>query len=413
MNVPKSGGFDETLAFLREGYDFIGTRCDALGTDLFRTRIMLRPVTCLRGEAAAQMFYGSGCFTRRGAMPQTVLRLLQDKGSVQLLDGEAHRHRKALFTGLLMDEVAVDRFVDLFREEWRAATEEWARRPSIVLLDEVNLVLTRAVCRWAGVPLDRRRDVHLCRELGSMIEHAGHVGPKVLLALARRRSAERFATSVLSRLRNAGEAATPAARIAQFRDPDGQLLGIDAAGVELLNILRPTVAIGRFVMFAALALHDHPHWAAALAGAEDGAYDRFAEEVRRLYPFFPVIGGVALCDLTWREHQFAKGDWVLLDLHGTNHDPRRFPDPHTFDPDRAPSWRDQGFDFVPQGGGAAHQSHRCPGEQLTVATLREATRLLVEETEYTVPPQDLSMPLNRMPARPMSGMVLSNVRRRN
>ncbi len=41
------------------------------------------------------MFYSGDRFTRTGgAMPPTVLRLLQDKGSVQQLDGAAHlQHR--------------------------------------------------------------------------------------------------------------------------------------------------------------------------------------------------------------------------------------------------------------------------------------------------------------------------------
>ncbi|MEE2861124.1 MAG: cytochrome P450 [Pseudomonadota bacterium] len=409
MTVPRTTGFDQTLAFLREGYRFIGSRCDALQTDIFRTRIMLRRVTCLRGEAAAQMFYGGGCFTRRGAMPPTVLRLLQDKGSVQMLDGAAHRHRKALFIELLMGRQAERDFLHIFEAEWQVAMLRWSRQPRIVLLDEVNLVLTRAACRWTGVPLDDVDPQRLCRELSSMIEYAGHPGPRMVVALARRRSAERFVRALLKDLRAQDGRDSPAARIAGFRDADGQLLSLDAATVELLNILRPIVAIGRFVMFAALALHDHPDWRTALQGAGDDLYQRFAEEVRRLYPFFPVIGGVALCDFDWNGHRFGKGDWVLLDLHGTNHDPRLFPDPMAFDPCRAPDWRDQAFDFVPQGGGKVAGSHRCPGEQLTVATIRSATRMLVEQMHYAVPPQNLSMPLNRLPARPASGMILRDV----
>ncbi|MFC0201125.1 cytochrome P450 [Paracoccus rhizosphaerae] len=400
---------DHTLAFLREGYGFIGARCDAFGTDMFQTRIMLRRVTCLRGEEAARMFYGGGCFTRRSAMPPTVLRLLQDKGSVQMLDGAAHRHRKALFIDLLMGSMAEQDFLDLFEAEWVTAMEGWSRQPQIVLLDEVNLVLTRAACRWAGVPLTGRSAERMCRDLSAMIEYAGHVGPRMLAAMARRRSAERFVRSVLEQQRIEGSADSPVARIALFRDPDGQLLSLNAATVELLNVLRPIVAIGRYVMFSALALHDRPDWREALQGAGDKLYDSFAEEVRRLYPFFPVIGGISRCGFDWRGHRFSKGDWVLLDLYGTNHDPRRFPEPMVFDPDRVLTWQDQGFDFVPQGGGRIAESHRCPGEQLTVAIIRSATRLLVERMDYAVPPQDLAIPLNRMPAGPKSGMILSRV----
>lgn len=412
--VPRLPGFDHSLALLREGYGFISSRCDRLGTDMFRTRIMLRPVTCLRGQAAAEMVYCGTHFTRNGAMPATVLRLLQDKGSVQALDDAAHHHRKALFVDLLMSDAAEAGFLQLFTEEWRQAMGDWATRPSIMLFDEANLVLTRAICRWMGVPLDPGRDVRLCRELSAMIESTASVGPRVLGALALRRRAERFIVGLVRKLRAEPYGAAPhipLARIALFRGSDGKLLPDEVAAVEVLNILRPTVAIGRFIMFAALALAQHPHWPQALHGAGTEAYERFAEEVRRLYPFFPAIGGIAREAFAWRGHRFEKGDWVLLDLYGTNHDPRRFPHPASFAPGQAPSWRAADYGFVPQGAGPVRQSHKCPGERLTVATLREATRLLVEEMDYELPLQDLSVPLHRLPARTKDGMILANVRR--
>lgn len=55
------------------------------------------------------MVYGNGRLARRrGAMPPSVLRLLQDKGSVQQLDGPDYRHRKAMFVDLHMTDAAED-----------------------------------------------------------------------------------------------------------------------------------------------------------------------------------------------------------------------------------------------------------------------------------------------------------------
>lgn len=95
--IPHDGSLDSTLALLRDGYDFIGKRSRRLQSDIFATRLMQRRAVCMVGEDAARAFYHPGRFTRRGAIPPTTLRLLQDKGSVQLLDGEAHRLRKAMF----------------------------------------------------------------------------------------------------------------------------------------------------------------------------------------------------------------------------------------------------------------------------------------------------------------------------
>jgi fatty-acid peroxygenase len=69
MTVPRARGFDHSLLFLRDGYDFITRQCETLGTDVFQGRLMLRSVICMRGAPAAELFYASGKFTRVGAMP--------------------------------------------------------------------------------------------------------------------------------------------------------------------------------------------------------------------------------------------------------------------------------------------------------------------------------------------------------
>lgn len=411
--TPRAPGFDSTLAFLAEGYDFVSRRCERLGSDIFTTRIMLREVVCIRGAAAAEMFYGHGHFTRKGAMPQTVLRLLQDKGSVQLLDDGPHRHRKAMFLSMLLPPTEIERMRTLFRREWLLALPEWERRGDVVLFDAVNLVLTRAACAWVGIPPGEKRPDTLCSELSAMIENAGRFGPRNWRALFLRRRTERFIRSLVERVQ-AGQMNIPEGMplriVCEHREEGGVPIDPDSANVELINLLRPIVAIGRFVMFAAMALYGHSEWHERFRRGEDETIESFCEEVRRLYPFFPVIGGRSLHDFEWRGHVFRKNDWVLLDLHGTNHDPRRFPDPDSFQPGRAIGWQAQGFDSIPQGGGEAAITHRCPGEAMTVEVMKEAVRLLTRAMSYRVPSQDLDIDLSRMPARPVSGFAISDVR---
>lgn len=405
-DLPQLPGFDHTLAFLRSGYAFVGQRCDELGTDRFATRLMLRPVICARGEAAAELVYDAERVTRQGAMPPTVLRLLQDKGSVQQLDGAAHRQRKALFTGLLMSDAAEAAFVERFRAVWIEAMARWRGAGQVVLYDEMHPVLTTAICDWVGMGAAGRDDAALAGDLRAMIENTSSVGPRVVFALARRSRTERRLRELIEKVRAAPESDTPLSIIAHFRDPGGALLPVEVAAVELLNVLRPTVAVARYIAFAALALHEHPDWREALRGAPASRFEHFAEEVRRFYPFFPVIGGVARRGFDWEGIGIAKGQWMLLDLYATTHDPRYFPEPQVFSPGRELSWRGQDHRFIPQGAGDAHVTHRCPGERLTVAAIREATRMLVEEMDYEVPAQDLTVSLKRIPARPASGMVL-------
>lgn len=413
QETPRAPGLDNTLAFLREGYDFVSRRCERLGSDIFITRIMLRKVVCMRGAAAAEMFYGHGHFTRNGAMPQTVLRLLQDKGSVQLLDDGPHRHRKAMFLSMLLPPAELERMRALFRREWLLGLEEWERRGDVVLFDAVNLVLTRTACAWVGIPSGEKSPDALCSELSAMIENAGRFGPRNWRALFLRRGTERFVRSLVERVREGQmdiPEGTPLRVVCEHKEEGGMPIDPDSATVELINLIRPIVAIGRFVMFAAMALDRHPEWRERFRRGDEEMIEPFCEEVRRLYPFFPVIGGRALHHFEWRGHAFRKDDWVLLDLHGTNHDPRRFPSPDRFEPGRSVGWQAQGFDFIPQGGGEAAITHRCPGEAMTVEVMKEAVRLLTRAMSYRVPSQDLEIDLSRIPARAASGFVISEIR---
>jgi fatty-acid peroxygenase len=407
--IPRAPGLDQTPAFLAEGYTFISRRCDRFRSDLFAARIMLTPVVCMRGAEAARIFYDGDRFTRQGAMPRLTLRLLQDKGSVQTLDGEAHRHRKRMFMSLMTPD-SVARIGPMLERHWRQALARWQVMPEVMLLHEVNEVLTRTACDWAGVPLAEAEAPAMARELSAMVEHAGGAGPATWWALRLRRRTERRLRDMVEAIRD-GRQAVPggsaAATIAHHTGPDGKPLGSEGAAVELINILRPIVAVGRFITFAALALHEHPDWRPRLAGGEDP--EPFAQEVRRHYPFFPVIGGRVRQPFDWAGHYFAAKDWVLLDLYGTNHDPRLWDEPDRFRPERFQNWPGDPYTMIPQGAGDFVAGHRCPGEWITVALVKQALRVLAGGMRYAVPPQDLSINLSRMPAAPRSGFIISQV----
>lgn len=301
--LPSPPERDSTLAFLREGYDFISNRCNALGSDAFATRLMLRPVTCLRGAEAATMFYAPGRMSRRGAMPRSVVRLLQDHGSVQALDGAAHRQRRALFLGAMTPERqgAARAF---HAQELAAALD--GPIPSPVRFDRlIEHVFCCTALRWSGIPCSQRSIYRRTQELVAMFASAGRVGPARLRAACLRERSERWARKEIAMAR-----AEPAASgwlvdaLIAHRDTDGAALDDCSAAVELRNVLRPIVAVSRFATYALHAMAVHPEaiewlWS---RGDEDAAR-AFGDEVRRLYPFFPVIGGTVRTPFTWRRQK--------------------------------------------------------------------------------------------------------------
>lgn len=400
---------DSSLALLREGYTFISARCDRVGADLFQTRLMLRPVVCIRGAEAAEFFYGGGRFSRTGALPASAKHLLQDAGSVQTLEGAGHHHRKRLFLELAGPD-SVERLGTIFDAEWRDAVENRLAEGRFVLHDEARRILTTAACQWAGLPADERTVRARSREFGLMVDQAGTFGPANWYARWRRHRTEKWARDAIVSLRTKGPDRTvtnPLTAIAFHKDQSGAELPPDTAAVELLNVLRPVVAVSRFIVFAAVALVQHPQWREILTNGDDADLECFAQEVRRYYPFFPFVGGTATEQLQWKGHTFRPGDWVLLDLYGTNHDLRTWKDPERFDPGRFRDRQPDPNTLVPQGAGDRAAGHRCPGEDITVDLTKRAIRSLAAEPHIRIPAQDLTIDLARMPALPKSGFILS------
>ncbi|MEH0984323.1 cytochrome P450 [Micromonospora sp. CPCC 205556] len=410
--TPADRSPESSLSFLREGYRFISARCERYDSDIFSTRLLLQPTICLRGRAAAVLFYDPERFQREGAMPRRGRRTLTGRGGVQGLDGSAHAHRKAMLMSI-MTPSAVRQLGQLFADEWRARLPIWERLGPVVLYDEVGRLLTRAVCAWAGVPLAEGAVARRTDTLHAMIDAPAALGPRHWRGLLGRRRGERWIADVVRRVR-AGTLPAPEGSalhvIAAHRDERGRLLPRRVAAVEVLNVLRPTVAVDRFVVFAALALHDHPAWRERVR-ADEKATECFVQEVRRYYPFFPVAAARVRRSFDWQGHHFPRGRRVLLDLYGTNHHPELWPEPERFRPERFTGWRDDPYGFVPQGAGPHLGGHRCAGEWLTIELMKQAVTLLTTGMRYEVPPQNLAVRLSRMPTLPPSGFLIEKVRR--
>jgi fatty-acid peroxygenase len=169
------------------------------------------------------------------------------------------------------------------------------------------------------------------------------------------------------------------------------------------------VAVSVYATLAAHALFEHPEWRAPFKRGDRAGMLCFVQEVRRYYPFFPALAARVRRSFRWRGCEFTAGSRVLLDVNGTNHDPRAWRDPERFDPNRFREPCDDSFAFIPQGGGDAATGHRCPGEGIAIAVTAAIVEQLVLRLEYALPEQRLAIDRSRVPALPRDRFVMERV----
>jgi fatty-acid peroxygenase len=412
--IPRDPAFDSTLNVLREGYNFIWNRCRRFNSDIFETRIMGQRAVCIHGEEAAKLFYDESKFQRRKAVPRRVITSLFGKNALHTLDGDEHRNRKAAFLAL-MSPNNLARLMEETSRQWRAAVARWERQQHVLLFDETQEILTRAMCAWTGVPLQDSEVPRRAQDFAAMVDAFGGVGPRLWRGKLARMRTESWVQRVIEDARHDRihpEPQSALAVMAFHRGLDGRQLDAKTAAVELINVIRPTVAVSWYITFAALAMHQHPETRQRLLAEPPGRSeyaDLFMQEVRRFYPFTPFLGALVRQPFEWKNYRFTPGLLVLLDVHGTNHDPRLWEAPAEFRPERFRHWNGSPYNFIPHGGGPLI-GHRCPGEWITMHNVVLALHFLTRAITYEVPPQDLRFDMTRMPTYPRSRFQMQNIR---
>jgi fatty-acid peroxygenase len=280
------------------------------------------------------------------------------------------------------------------------------------LFDEAQKIMFIAACQWAGVPIKSEDIEKRSKEFGARVDSFGSVGPSNLKGKFARKSSEWWIRGMISQVRGGWLSTVPGSPMytISFYKEAGKLLDIQVATVELINILRPVVAIANYVVFAAMSMHQNPATQRRIISGNKNYVDWFVQEVRRFYPFTPFVGAKVRDTFTWKGYHFPKGSLVLLDVYGTDHDPRKWEKPEEFRPERFRNYTPGPFDFIPEGGGDYYTNHRCPGEWITIEATKAAVKFLATCMEYDVPDQDLSIDLSRMPAFPKSRFIITNVK---
>jgi fatty-acid peroxygenase len=398
---------DHTMDLVRTGYPWAARiRGGAVAAP---TRLLGRRAVVVGGAEGVRRFYDAR-LRRRGAFPAAIKLLLFGPGTVHGLDDSEHHLRKALFLGVITPD-SVAELAARAQREWQTAIDRWSGREQVVLFDEAVQVLAASVIPWAGVPVEAQELPRRAQQLATVLQGFATPGPAYLRAVRARLAVGRWAKQLILDTR-AGRITPPAGTAlhaaAQARDTAGRLLPERVAGTALLNVIRPTVAVAWFVTFAGKALHENPTWRQRIADGDSEALDAFVQEVRRTYPFVPLLTARARSKQDVLGFTVPRGGLVVLDVHGTDHDPAAWPDPDRFDPGRFLRGPVDPDTLVPQGGGAVDTGHRCPGEGVTLTMTAVAVQALVGAAR-SLPDQDLGIDMSRIPTLPLSGVVLARV----
>lgn len=412
QKIPKEKGIDHTLDLIKEGYPFIQKRIKKYQSPIVISRLFGKRAIFLSGVEAAKVFYNDKYFKRHGVAPMRVQKTLFGKHAIQGLDGKEHLKRKQLFMSLLTPEYE-KQLIDLCVLNLERKAKEWEKKPSIKLFDESKKVLFISVCEWTAVPYPKAKEKEILEDFGYMIYSFGRMGSYYRKGKRSRKCVEHWIEQLIEDVRTGKfvvDASTPLYQMSMCRNTKGELVNIKIAARELINLLRPIIAIATYITFVAVALYENPECKDKLK-KEDSLYlEMFCQEVRRYYPFSPFVGAKVIKSFRWKQCVFKKNTLVLLDLYGMMHDEKLWKQPYRFNPDRFKDRKECLYDLMPQGGGNIQKGHRCAGDILTLKVMMAFTDYLVNKIEYTVPKQDLCIPLNKIPTLPRSGFVMKNVR---
>ncbi len=419
--TPREAGFENGLKVLWEGYNYIPNRLRIYQSDIFETRLLGRRTVCMGGEEAARLFYDETKIKRKGAASNVALKTLLGPDSVFTLDDEEHRNRKQTFLDVMSEEQIED-WKETLRKHFLQSAYDWSKQPLIIFYEEVKLVLTKAVCEWAGVPLPEEEVEKRMHQLADILEIIVRPKYKAPKALKSRKEGNAWGEELVQRVREGELHPAEHTALYQFafqKNLDGTLIDKRSAATDLMSILRPSVAIAIFISFVALTLHQHPEIKAKLQKEDSDSlyYEAFVQEVRRYYPFIPCNAGRAREDFTWQGYEIEKDTLVVFDFYGTCFDERIWENPETFNPERFLDWETNPSDqvqykLVAQGGGDYLEGHRCPGEWNTVEAMKVTAEILVKNMIYDIPSQDLGYSMSQIPMMPKSGIVMANVRLR-
>jgi len=210
-------------------------------------------------------------------------------------------------------------------------------------------------------------------------------------------------------------------RLLAARD-GGDRLGRDEIRIEIFHFFGAYAAVIGGLSLLALCLGRAPEARArareevrrqapsgplAMAAIRELEYlDRVCKESRRVAPVLPItFFGKVVRECSFQGVRIPAGHKAVGCIGPTLLDGAIYPEPARFDPDRWLNASDrQQKAWIPHGGGAHSEGHRCAGEALATLMLKVFAVRMLRRFDWSLEGQDPSLTRGKLFATPASGL---------
>jgi retinoid hydroxylase len=416
----------ETLQFFQAPLDF-GKKRRAKYGSIYLTNILGTRTINVSGTKANQwVFSGEGKYlTNRWIY--TIRRLLGEK-SLAMIDGEAHRKRRAMLVAHFKYE-AMSVFAPIIQDITAQHLARWSQKQHFVLADAMRELAFEVIAAFLFG--EQRHQIDLKWLSGLFLQWtAGMFSLPINVPLGGFGKAIRAKKTMFDYITNLIEERRKSPvqhydilnALINTRDENGQPLPIDVMvdDVQLLLFAGhdTTVSSNTYIM---MMLAQHPQVVQRLREEqatfsetdlrdleklkEMSYLDAVIMETLRLYP--PVVGlfRQATEDTTFMGYDIPKGCAVNVNPSATHDDPALWQNVQAFDPSRFErgEHKQEAFKHIPFGGGP----RMCIGQNFAMIEMRIILAMAIRHYQWQLEPnQDLSVRVFPV-VLPKSGAVVN------
>lgn len=418
----------ETLAFLSDMFGFMRKRTAEHGP-VFRSNILGKPTIFISGADITDKWLDEELVERAGSFPKPVAEIFGGT-SLPLLDGPAHKTRKALVMsafGLDMLPSYLPKLDSVVADAFARWTRTYAER-DVVWLDELKRVAIEGIAATIlgvteGPDLASLLDDYKAVTRGFAglpiplpgTAYSGALAAKDrLLALFRKHIAARKEAPADDGLSRLLAARSEAADVLAAKDMALELHHVFIAGLIIFaELAAAIVALTKDTAIrdrlrAEIAEKAPGRGAVTIADLKRMPYLlRVVMETKRHCPNVPVSFGRVRKTFSHGGYSFPKGHFLFMAV-GEQNMQSIFTQPERFDPERFAAPRSEHerhpHAFQPQGAGTEHGHHKCAGAELSTVFMQVFLVRLVRDHDWTLLDRYEELRWDVVPPEPKHGL---------